>query len=184
MTISVANIEEGAAANVIVKTDAAFSGIVTVQIGTATYNVSVANGSGSVSVPNLAAGNYVATAVFAETGIFANATASAAFTVTKKAAPTPAQVVKLTLKKIKSVKKSAKKLVLKATLKINGKAKKGLKVKFKFNKKTYTAKTNKKGIAKVTIKAKVLKKLKVGKKVKIQVSYGKTVKKMSVKVKK
>ena len=76
------------------------------------------------------------------------------------------------------------KLVLQATLKINKKAKKGLKVIFKFNGKKYTAKTNKKGVAKVTIKKKVLKKLKVGKKVKIQVSYGKTVKKLTVKVKK
>ena len=92
--------------------------------------------------------------------------------------------IKLTLKKIKTIKKSAKKLVLKATLKINGKAKKGLKIKFKFNKKKYSAKTNKKGVAKVTIKKKVLKKLKVGKKVKIQASYGKIVKKMTAKVKK
>ena len=73
--------------------------------------------------------------------------------------------------------------MIKATLKINGKAVKGKKLKFKFNKKTYTAKTNRKGVAKITIKKKVLKKLKVGKKVKIQVSYGKKTVKQKVKVK-
>ena len=100
--------------------------------------------------------------------------------------PAPAKkadVIKLTLKKVK-VKKSAKKLVLQATLKINGKAVKGKVIKFKFNKKTYKAKTNKKGVAKVTVKKAVLKKLKVGKKVKIQATYGKTTKKLTVKVKK
>ena len=92
------------------------------------------------------------------------------------------QLVKLSLKKVK-VKKSAKKLVLSATLKINKKVVKSKKLTFKFNGKTYKAKTNAKGIAKVTIKKSVLKKLKVGKKVKYQVSYiGKTVKK-TVKVK-
>ena len=109
------------------------------------------------------------------------------FTVTvKEKAVTPVKTpdkITLALKKVK-VKKSAKKLVLKATLKINKKAKKGLKVIFKFNGKKYTAKTNKKGIAKVTIKKNVLKKLKVGKKIKYQASYGKTVKKVTVKVKK
>ena len=40
------------------------------------------------------------------------------------------------------------------------------------------------GVAKITIKKKVLKKLKVGKKVKIQVSYGKKTAKQKVKVKK
>jgi hypothetical protein len=44
-------------------------------------------------------------------------------------------LVKLTLNKVK-IKKSAKKLVLKATLKVNGKKVKGKVVKFKFNKKT------------------------------------------------
>ena len=102
-------------------------------------------------------------------------------TTTPTGKTTP-QVVKLTLKKVK-VKKSAKKLILKATLKINGKAKKGLKLIFKFNGKKYTAKTNKKGVAKVTIKKKILKKLKVGKKVKYQVSYGNKTVKKSVKVK-
>ena len=111
------------------------------------------------------------------------------FFVTVKAKPTPSTPVKkpdkitLALKKVK-VKKSAKKLVLKATLKINGKAVKGKVIKFKFNKKTYKAKTNKKGVAKVTIKKKVLKKLKVGKKVKYQAKYGKVTKKVTVKVKK
>ena len=81
--------------------------------------------------------------------------------------------VQLSLKKA-SVKKSAKKITVKATLKIKGKAKKGLKVTFKFNKKKYTAKTNKKGVAKITIKKSALKKLKVGATVKYQASYKKT----------
>ena len=93
------------------------------------------------------------------------------------------QKVKLTLNKV-NVKKSAKKLVIKATLKINGKKVKGKVVKFKFNKKTYKVKTNKKGVAKLTIKKSVLKKLKIGKKVKYQVTYGKKTVKQKVKVKK
>ena len=42
---------------------------------------------------------------------------------------------------------------------------------FKFKGKNYKAKTNKKGIAKVTIKQNVIKKLKVGKKYKFKVTY-------------
>ncbi|MDO5814174.1 MAG: Ig-like domain-containing protein [Methanobrevibacter sp.] len=140
-----------------------------------------ATGKISEVISNLAVGQHKIK-VYMDTGskFYSNT-----FFVTVKQTPAPAKdKIKLTLKKVKTIKKSAKKLVLKATLKINGKAKKGLKIKFKFNKKTYTAKTNKKGVAKVTIKAKVLKKLKVGKKVKIQASYGKTVKKMTAKVKK
>lgn len=89
--------------------------------------------------------------------------------------------VKLTLYKVK-IKKSAKKLKLTATLKMDGKKVKGKKLTFKFKGKTYVAKTNKKGIAKVTIKKSVLQKLKAGKKVKYQVSYGTKVAKRFVKV--
>ena len=46
------------------------------------------------------------------------------------------------------------------------------------------AKPDKKGVAGVTIKKSVLKKLKLGKKVKYQASYGKTTVKKTVKVKK
>ena len=92
--------------------------------------------------------------------------------------------VKQVLKLAKvNVKKSAKKLVIKAALK--GKTPiKGKKLTFKFNGKTYTAKTNKKGIAKITIDKAVLNKLKVGKTVTYQVTYLKDTVKQSVKVKK
>lgn len=91
--------------------------------------------------------------------------------------------IKLKLNKVK-VKKSAKKLVIKATLKIDGKAVKYKKLNFKFNKIKYTARTNKNGVAKITIPKSVLKKLKKGKKVKYQVTYGKKTVKLSTKVKK
>jgi len=90
----------------------------------------------------------------------------------------------LTLKKV-TVKKSAKKLVLTATLKkVKGKFLKSKKITFKFNGKTFKAKTDKKGVAKVTIKSSVLKKLKVGKKVTYSATYVKDTVKKSVKVKK
>ena len=90
---------------------------------------------------------------------------------------------KITLKKA-TVKKSAKKLTLKATLKKGSSPLKSKQVTFKFNGKTYKAKTNAKGVAKVTINKKVLKKLKVGKKVKYQAKYSSFVAKKTAKVKK
>ena len=144
------------------------------------YASVIASGAVSQEIKGLTAGTHKIKVFFDDGDKFYSNT----FYVTVKN-PTPAKkdTIKLTLKKVK-VKKSAKKLVLQATLKINGKAVKGKVIKFKFNKKTYKAKTNKKGVAKVTIKKKVLKKLKVGKKVKIQATYGKTTKKLTVKVKK
>lgn len=189
LTISVANIEEGNVATVIITTNNNFTGAIAVQIGASNYSVNVVKGQGSIPVASLKANTYTATALFKSDGIFTDATKAATFTVTAKpAAPsTPAapakKVIKLTLKKVK-VKKSAKKLVLKATLKINGKApKKGTKIKFTFKGKKYIGKTNKKGVAKVTIKKKVLKKLKVGKKVKYTAKYSTKTVKRTAKVK-
>jgi hypothetical protein len=95
-------------------------------------------------------------------------------------------VVKQTLKLVKkTVKvKKGKKLVLKAKLKwSNGKAIKGKIIKFTFKGKTYKAKTNSKGIAKVTIKKKVTKKLKKGKKYAYSAKYLTNIVKGKVKVK-
>lgn len=89
----------------------------------------------------------------------------------------------LTLKAVK-VKKSAKKLVLTATLKKGKTALKSKKLTFKFNGKKFYAKTSKKGIAKVTIKKSVLKKLKAGKKITYQVTYLKDTVKRTAKVSK
>ncbi|MDO5814289.1 MAG: Ig-like domain-containing protein [Methanobrevibacter sp.] len=185
LTITVSNIEEGNAANVIIKTNASFTGEITLQVANKNYTVNVVNGQATISIPGLTANTYTATAFLKSDGIFNDSIKTATFTVISKAVPPvkKADVIKLTLKKVK-VKKSAKKLVLKATLKINGKAVKGKTITFKFNGKTYKAKTNKKGVAKATIKKKVLKKLKVGKKVTYTAKYlTKTVKK-TVKVKK
>ena len=89
----------------------------------------------------------------------------------------------LTLKKV-TVKKSAKSLSITATLKEGKKAIKGKKITFKFNGKKYTAKTNKKGIAKITMMKAVLKKLKAGKNLTYQATYIKDTVKKTVKVKK
>ena len=87
--------------------------------------------------------------------------------------------------KTATVKKSAKKLILQATLaKVNKKYLKKKTVTFKFNGKKYKAKTNAKGVAKVTIKKSVLKKLKVGKKITYQATYLKDTVKKTAKIKK
>jgi len=149
--------------------------------GTKVKSVSLVNGQINEVLSGLTVGTHVVRVFFESTDEYFF---SQTYKVTVNSVPAKkADVIKLTLKKVK-VKKSAKKLVLQATLKINGKAVKNKIIKFKFNKKTYKAKTNKKGIAKVTIKKSILKKLKVGKKIKYQASYAKLIKKVTVKVKK
>lgn len=142
--------------------------IVTFKIGKKTFKVKTdAKGYATLKIPNtITPGKYTISATFAGQAV--------------KNKLTVKQVLKLT--KV-NVKKSAKKIILKATLKNGSKALKSKKVTFKFNGKKYTAKTNKKGLAKVTIKSKVLKKLKVGKKVNYQVTYLKNTVKRTVKVK-
>lgn len=81
------------------------------------------------------------------------------------------------------VRKNAKRLVLTASLnKVDGKYLKNKIIKFRFNGKTYKAKTNSKGIAKVTIKNSILKKIKVGKKITYNAVYLKDTAKRTVKV--
>lgn len=172
MTIKVPNTYQANKPVITVTTDNTFSGKVMVTIKSKTYTVNVVKRKGTISISRLGVGTYTAKAVFAANSVFKSSTKSVNFKV-------KANVIKLTLKKVK-IKKSAKKLIIKATLKINGKAAKGKKLKFKFNKKTYKAKTNKKGVAKIIIKKKILKKLKVGKKVKYQVKYGKKTAKRTV----
>ena len=92
---------------------------------------------------------------------------------------------KLTLTKVKVQKSAKKALTLTATLgKVNGKYLKGKQIVFKFKGKTYKANTNAKGVAKVTIKTSVLKKLIVGKKITYQASYFKNTVKKTVTVSK
>ena len=85
--------------------------------------------------------------------------------------------------KTKTVKRWWKKFTLKATLKNGKKPLKGKKIIFKFKGKTYKVKTNSKGVAKVTIKRKVIRKLKRGNSYKVTISYLKDTIKRTVYVK-
>lgn len=141
--------------------------IITVKLNKKTYNLKTnANGVATLKIPStVKPGTYAITATYKGQ--------------TVKNTVKVKQVLKTSKK---TVKKSVKKLVLKATLK-NTKAIKGKKVTFKFNGKTYKAKTNSKGIAKVTIKKNVIQKLKKGKTYTVKVTYLKNTIKTTVKVK-
>ena len=84
-----------------------------------------------------------------------------------------------------TIKKSAKSYTLKATLKYsNGKAIKGKVVKLTFNGKTYSVKTNSKGVASYTIRSGVINKLKAGKTYVLKAKYVNDLVKGKIKVKK
>lgn len=129
--------------------------VVKIIINGVTYDIKTNNNGIAVLKINLIPGTYDVTAEY--NGV----------KVTDKV--TVKHVIKI--KNIK-VKKSAKKLKIKVTLKkVDGKYLKGKKITLKFRGKTYTAKTNNKGVATFKINKKVIKKLKVGKKYKYRVKY-------------
>ena len=181
INITLPEVTSGGQTSVAVQLPDDATGNVTLSINGKDYNFGVTNGTATVKLPKLSDGNYGYVITYS-----GDAKYSAFFktdSLNVKSALKPVTKTTLTLKKV-NVKRSAKKLVIQATLKINGKAVKGKKIKFKFNKKSYTAKTNKKGVAKITVKKAILKKLKKGKKVTYTAKYGKITKKVTVKVKK
>ena len=138
---------------------------ITIKIGSTTINAKTDSyGTAKANIPKLKPGKYTITVKYG-----------------KVKESTTLTVKHIVILKTVKVKKSAKKLTIQATLK-NSKAIKGKTVTFKFNGKTYKAKTNSKGVAKVTIKSSVLKKLKVGKKITYQATYLKDTVKKTVKV--
>lgn len=166
--------------------------IVSSALGSETVNIT--KGTGVYQYTPKAIGEDTISVKFAGNDTFYLSSNSSNVKVVAEQQKTPVKpaaktVVSLSFVKApKKVSKKAKKLILSAKLKINGKLAKGKKLTFKFKGKTFKVKTNKKGVAKLTIKSKVLKKLlkkvKAGKKVKYQVSYGKKTVKKTLKVKK
>ena len=160
------------------------TGTITLNIGGKNYNFNVVGGVANVKIPDLANGVYKYSITYSGNSKYSPFTKTGSVTIKKQTTPSKSVAkTTLTLKKV-TLKRSAKKLVIRATLKVNSKAVKGKIIKFKFNKKTYKAKTNAKGVAKITVKKAVLKKLKKGKKVTYTATYGKVTKKVTVKVKK
>ncbi|WP_458406184.1 Ig-like domain repeat protein, partial [Methanobrevibacter sp.] len=143
--------------------------VVSISINGVTYEIKTDENGYAVLPINLIPKKYTATSKYHKT--------------TVKNKVTVKQTLKL-VKKTVTVKKG-KRIVLKATLKwTSGKALKGKVIKFKFRGKFYKAKTNSKGVAKVTIKnKKVLKKLKKGKKYTYSAKYIKNGVKGKVKIK-
>ncbi|MDO5809652.1 MAG: Ig-like domain-containing protein, partial [Methanobrevibacter sp.] len=86
LTISIANITEGAAANIVISTNETFTGDVLVKIGDNNYTVSVTNGNGSLPVTGLAVGTHNATAFFKANAFFNESTKNTTFAVNPKVA--------------------------------------------------------------------------------------------------
>ena len=142
--------------------------VVTVKLNKKTYKLKTnANGYITLKIPNtVTPGTYKLTATYKGQTI-------------KKTVK-----VKQNLKTSRyTVKKSAKKLVVKVTLKNGNKAVKNKKITLKLNGKTLSGKTNSKGLAKITIKKNVIQKLTAGKKYTMKVTYLKNAIKTTLNVK-
>lgn len=86
LTISAADIYEGANAVIAITTNSTFSGDVLVQIGDSNYTVSITNGAGSTPVSGLASGTYTAIANFKATDVFNESVKNTTFTIKAKVA--------------------------------------------------------------------------------------------------
>ena len=86
LTVSVADITEGANAVITVKTNNTFSGNVSVKIATDNYTVEVIKGTGSLPVSGLAVGTYTAIATLKATDVFTESVKNTTFTVKAKVA--------------------------------------------------------------------------------------------------
>ena len=140
LNIKVTNIVYGDKATVTVTTNAKFTGNVEVNIAAKNYNVKVVNGKGTINVSNLNVGTYTAKATFKQTETFNTSTKTTKFTV-KKANPNLIANPK-TFRYFQIIKPHS------VCLKDNkGKAMQGKTVLLKVNGKTYSAKTNNKGVA-------------------------------------
>ena len=143
---------------------------VAIKFNGKTYNVKTdANGYATLKLPNVKPkkAKYTITATYKD--------------ITVKNTVKVNSIIKAANKKVKKSKKVTKiKISLK---KVNKKYLKNKKVKIKFRGKTYKVKTNKKGVATWKVKKSMLKKLKVGKKYKYKVTYGKdtVTKKLTIK---
>ena len=149
---SIPNFIAGSSITISVSESHGLTGTVVVTIGRESYSIDIKNGRGSKIVkPNPAAGKYVATLTFNKAGKFNSSSATSnQFTVT---APKPVK----TTPKLTAAKKTFKRKVnvkkYSVTLKTNkGKAIKSVKITLKVKGKTYSAKTNKKGVALFKIK--------------------------------
>ena len=140
LNIKVTNIVYGDKATVTVTTNAKFTGNVEVNIAAKSYNVKVVNGKGTINVSNLNVGTYTAKATFKQTETFNTSTKTTKFTVKKANLNLIANPK--TFRYFQIIKPHS------VCLKDNkGKAMQGKTVLLKINGKTYSAKTNNKGVA-------------------------------------
>ena len=140
LNIKVTNIVYGDKATVTVTTNAKFTGNVEVNIAAKSYNVKVVNGKGTINVSNLNVGTYTAKATFKQTETFNTSTKTTKFTVKKANLNLIANPK--TFRYFQIIKPHS------VCLKDNkGKAMQGKTVLLKVNGKTYSAKTNNKGVA-------------------------------------